>query len=72
MIINITEIKYIGCITKDKKNKAIAIIPAKKYQLGNPSLFNTNIKETNIMALPASGCINIRRIGSPTIANPMI
>ena len=46
MITNRTETKYIRCINRDKKNKVIPIIPAKKYQLGNPSLFNTNIKNT--------------------------
>ena len=58
--------------SNDKKNNAIAIIPEKKYQLGNPSRFKTKISETKIMALPASGCIRIKKTGIKTIANPII
>ena len=59
-----------GCMTKDKKNNAMAMIPEKKYQLGNPSLFKTKIKDTKIMALPASGCIKISKTGIAIMASP--
>ena len=60
-----------GGITSEKKNNPIATIPEMKYQLGKPSLFNTKIKEIKIIALPASGCNKIRKMGNPIMANPI-
>ena len=58
---------YNGLINRAKKNKTIAVIPEIKYQLGKPSLYKTKIKDKNIIALPASGCIRISKTGRPMI-----
>ena len=60
-----------GFIIKAKRNVAMAIAPVHKYQLGNPSLYKTKTSDKNIIALPASGCINIKIIGKPIIAKAM-
>lgn len=51
----INSIRKTGFTINANRNVAIAIAPVHKYHDGNPSLYNTKIKDKNIMALPASG-----------------
>ncbi len=64
-------IMYLGSILSAIKKSIMALKPENKYHPGKPSLFKTKINDKNIIALPASGCNNIKSTGKRMIPKPI-